>query len=492
MAVAKFWRFVGFETYGAGAMTLTEAQLYDGATRVDASAAITCTVAPITGVVANLADGSTATSASWGASSRKSPGFAIEWEFATAVNISGARIGSVTRDEFPFKFIVQWSDNGTAWTHHVTVDGIAYAGDATLTPDPALSPGDPTFDKVILLLRGDGENGSTTILDSGPSARAVSVSGGAYLSNTQVKFDSRSIYFDGVQSTIVVAPIGEQDFRQDWSIRMWVYRATAEHCTLLHIRSGQSYGYTVDGHIGIHLHVLANGALVADNGEVGTTPSTAGVVPVGAWKFVELVRESNVTTCYVDTVSVFTHASQMHAPLLREIGVGRFVYYPLTTLIVPTFYGYMDDVRVTLGDGSHASTLPTGPAPGGLFMLTPSLPTRLRHAPVSPIQYAGSVLPDGASRLLKDGATFFDAYNGGLGTITGTVKEKNTPANTPLRRRVLLIDEASRMTIRETWSDPVTGVFEFRGIKQGVKYSTISYDHLHNYRAVIADNQDAA
>ena len=87
--------------------------------------------------------------------------------------------------------------------------------------------------------------------------------------------------------------------------------------------------------------------------------------------------------------------------------------------------------------------------------------------------------------------TFFDVYNGGVGIIVGTVKEKNTPANTPLRRRVLLIDEASRMTIRETWSDPVTGVFEFRGIKQGVKYSTISYDHLHDYRAVAADNLTA-
>ena len=88
--------------------------------------------------------------------------------------------------------------------------------------------------------------------------------------------------------------------------------------------------------------------------------------------------------------------------------------------------------------------------------------------------------------------TFFDAYNGGVGNIVGTVKEKNTPANTPLHRRVLLVDEASRITIRETWSDPITGAFEFRGVKQGVKYSTISYDHLHNYRAVIADNQDAA
>ena len=84
-----------------------------------------------------------------------------------------------------------------------------------------------------------------------------------------------------------------------------------------------------------------------------------------------------------------------------------------------------------------------------------------------------------------------DVEFGGDGVIAGSIKEKNTPANTPLRRRVLLIDERSRITIRETWSDAVTGNYEFRGVKQGVKYTVISYDHLHNYSAVIVDNQDA-
>lgn len=81
-----------------------------------------------------------------------------------------------------------------------------------------------------------------------------------------------------------------------------------------------------------------------------------------------------------------------------------------------------------------------------------------------------------------------DTENGGLGIIYGTVKEKNTPANTPLRRKVWLLDERSGLVIRETWSDSVTGNYEFRGIKQGVPYTVLAYDHAHNYRAVIADN----
>ena len=87
--------------------------------------------------------------------------------------------------------------------------------------------------------------------------------------------------------------------------------------------------------------------------------------------------------------------------------------------------------------------------------------------------------------------THCDIYYGGDGSITGTVKEKHSPANTPLYRRVLLIDERSQQVIRETWSDATTGNFAFNGIKIGPAYSTLSFDHLHNYRAQIADNLSA-
>lgn len=79
-------------------------------------------------------------------------------------------------------------------------------------------------------------------------------------------------------------------------------------------------------------------------------------------------------------------------------------------------------------------------------------------------------------------------YFGGNGSIYGTVKEKNTPANTPLRRKVWLLDERSGQVIRETWSDAATGAYEFRGIKQGTPYTVLAYDRAHNYRAVAGDN----
>jgi hypothetical protein len=53
---------------------------------------------------------------------------------------------------------------------------------------------------------------------------------------------------------------------------------------------------------------------------------------------------------------------------------------------------------------------------------------------------------------------------------------------------VLLFDERTYAVVRETWSDPVTGVYRFDRISPVPRYVVIAYDHKHNFRAVIADN----
>ncbi|WP_246881325.1 LamG domain-containing protein [Acidovorax sp. JG5] len=101
---------------------------------------------------------------------------------------------------------------------------------------------------------------------------------------------------------------------------------------------------------------------------------------------------------------------------------------------------------------------------------------------------ASAIVPPFSTRRAAPLQLARDVEHGGLGIIYGTVKEKNTPANTPLRRKVRLMDERSGLVVRETWSDAATGAYEFRGIKQGVPYTVLAYDHAHNYRAFAGDN----
>lgn len=79
-------------------------------------------------------------------------------------------------------------------------------------------------------------------------------------------------------------------------------------------------------------------------------------------------------------------------------------------------------------------------------------------------------------------------YWNGPGTLSGTVKV--TP-NSPVHRKVRLINEATGQIVRETWSDETTGAYSFTGLDMTAKYTVMSYDYRHEYRAVVSDNLTA-
>ena len=90
--------------------------------------------------------------------------------------------------------------------------------------------------------------------------------------------------------------------------------------------------------------------------------------------------------------------------------------------------------------------------------------------------------------FLTDGShPYRDFEFGGSGRIAGTVKEDGSP-DVPVKRRVRLHREIDGRLIREVWSEPVTGAYSFDHIDATKKYTVITYDYEHDYRAVIADN----
>ena len=75
----------------------------------------------------------------------------------------------------------------------------------------------------------------------------------------------------------------------------------------------------------------------------------------------------------------------------------------------------------------------------------------------------------------------------GVGRVRGTVKEKSTP-NIPVFKRVRLIREKDGLVVREQWSNALTGTYDFQFVDELQVFTVVTYDHLHNFRAVIADN----
>lgn len=83
-----------------------------------------------------------------------------------------------------------------------------------------------------------------------------------------------------------------------------------------------------------------------------------------------------------------------------------------------------------------------------------------------------------------------DILHGGTGRVAGTVKVKGTP-DYAVYRKVWLIDEHDGTLVREVWSDPVTGAYAFDNVSRDHKYTVLTYDYAHNFRAVVADNLTA-
>jgi hypothetical protein len=79
-----------------------------------------------------------------------------------------------------------------------------------------------------------------------------------------------------------------------------------------------------------------------------------------------------------------------------------------------------------------------------------------------------------------------DVEHGGPGTIYGTTKTKGTP-NQPAKARVVLLHQRSKLPVRETWSDPVTGAFAFTGIDTNQQFLTLAEDAEGHFRPVAAN-----
>ncbi len=93
-----------------------------------------------------------------------------------------------------------------------------------------------------------------------------------------------------------------------------------------------------------------------------------------------------------------------------------------------------------------------------------------------------------AARFMPANLNRHNINHSGGGKITGTVKQKAGSTNTPVCRRVVLVDEKTLTVARETWSDPVTGAYTFNQVALERPFTVFSYDHTGGFRAVVADS----
>lgn len=476
MAAHRYWRATAFEAYGAGDLELSEIHLLVGEVRVDATATLTASVAPnVSGVVADLQDDVLSTASRWSAPLVNR--LSLQWDFGgTGEDVDGLQIASPYLPRALLNFSVDWSNDSVSWTRQGAYSGLFWAGADKIRVD--IGGGDPYFGSVIALLPMIGADGSAVFTDlKGHTILSNSVA----LSDTQSINGVSSAYFGG--GGYLASSSADYGFTGGlFTVELPVYPTLnpASTGTLLHIHAGSNRG--------LHIHRNSAGRLVVDDGLNGTTPGTA-TIPLDTWSSIKVMRTATGIEGYVDNVLCLSHAAQDYGTP-TQLSVGRYsssIY----------FTGYIGGLRITGGVARSEYHEPLDPYVTGASVTGLNLVKGRVSA--SDIYSVGAAvaLTYGAPKISApeylsiDSGSVKDQITGvlgeGIGRVKGTVATKGSP-NQPVHCKVRLIRERDGLVIREAWSNAATGEYDFQYVDEAQTYTVVSYDHLHNYRAVVADN----
>ncbi len=476
MASARYFRVAIVEVYQKADLVLSELRLYASNAAVDGSATMSSTATPLSGTLANLIDANTSTSCAFASAQVALPGFSIQWDLGGATTVDEIRVTGPAQSTFLHKFTLQSSADAVTWTEVLTTFvPTKWIGSSTAW-SLMLADGDPYGACVILAM----PMSTTSFRDI---KGHVITNSGVTRSATQSKFYGYSGYFNGSSylslGTATAVPdwyIGLFDF----TISFWVYvTGTGTYAVIGNLLDGNG-----TGHFWVVLNSTYTGLHTIQFGIQGHTYKFgAATLTTNSWQHVRLSRVGTSFYCFVggsqlgttQTIANFT------GTLNNDMRIG------ITSDGVLPLAGYLQDLVIVKGAGESTAgfSLPNAIVTSD-YDATPYR-TGLKSTARFTGPSVGNVLQ---STHLPKTETVFDNANG-TGTITGTVKQKALPVDIPLSRKVRLMRERDGKIVRETWSDATTGAYTFTGLDLNQAYTAIAWDHVHTYRAVIADNLTA-
>lgn len=436
---------------------LSEVQLLQGAVRVDAGATITASVAPLSGSLAALSDGLTTAAV---VLARET---VLHWDFGTPTGVNNIALGAgSSAASFPYGFRVECSDDDAMWAQFDEgLEWVAFPGAYALTPN--VSRGNwirslTTRSAGSVSESYNADFSVATMVSAGDVSkfRALPYRGAG---PKQVEF--KWVAVTGSNGPLSLGFAGRFD-------AFAVNRVGSNGV-------GDGFGYYVDGRKSYQGGLYAYGATFDLNDVIGAVlDRTAGTVEFFKNGVSQGVAFTNVN---VDAVG-------------EPIGE---IWPAAITLSTGTW-----SIQIKTKDfdfpvaGAAPWTDITVQADPGLFTAA-----FVAGAPERTLIAGGESASTDLSKVYgvdhyegrKAGSPYGQDF--GVGYIRNTVKKKSDPVNLPLRRRVRLFTEFDGRLIAETWSDAVTGEYEFLYLDPAARYTVISYDHEHNFRAAIADNLTA-
>ena len=227
--------------------------------------------------------------------------------------------------------------------------------------------GDPYWSSVVLLITGDGTNGSTTFTDLSNTHNTITNTGPVTVSTSIKKYGTGSMNFNG--SSYLNTPtsstfnLGTNNF----TIECWLYfPSLGSNKTILALNNGLAGN-------NFTLFMPSPGSLTYYLSSTGTSYNIAsgvsvGSVTAGVWYYFALVRSGTTFIPFLGTTGTTTTGTTSTSSS-AIYGTSNPVYIGASTYAFPsyTFTGYMDDLRITNGVARYTSnfTVPTAALPIG-------------------------------------------------------------------------------------------------------------------------------
>lgn len=169
---------------------------------------------------------------------------------------------------------------------------------------------------VQLLLHGEGNDGSQSIIDSSDTEHTVSVDGkDTQIDTAQYKYGSASILFDGVDDYLKVGSAGHSDFdfaAGDFTVDFWVrwntLPASGYHDFIVNKWAVNKRGW------GVSIEEVSGSYRItfswSNNGTTHTTSvsSSSFSLSAGTWYHIAVVRDGNTIRFFLDGVAKSTGA----------------------------------------------------------------------------------------------------------------------------------------------------------------------------------------
>jgi hypothetical protein len=231
---------------------------------------------------------------------------------------------------------------GYAWELVPASGGGALSATVTI---PGL--GDPDFDKVSLLLHGNGN-----LTDTSGTPKTVTALGSAATSTTQAKFGTASLASLAAGDFYTVPHSTAFDFGSgNFTIEMWVYPVAGN--TGIRGLFGKRIAAS---NAPVIAYVESSGALTvlaantaASGGNWNLSITSSATISVGQWSHIAIVRNGTTLTAYVNGVSAGSSNGLSSTAVLQNssaFAIGATITDPSFT---PYFGGYIDEFRVSKG-----------------------------------------------------------------------------------------------------------------------------------------------